>query len=378
VQFGGGYDVANIPDVVEGYAYLSCPEVQQPTVWNVQTPGQVTMMRVPIGSIENKGAYQWYSGSGPAWSSNKTDRVPIWSDPTNGVMRISETYVAGIDRYILIGQQVDRFTASDAHIGIYESETPWGPWSTVTFENAQAFGIAESGATKTVFWGISTKWSTGNDFVMVGTLPGQDEWGSVEGSFTILNLDVCSSVNWLLCDTDTKCEGVNKYWDEGACRSVKEKSLISTPNLMTNSHLITWQTESPNLPEDFVSYNTNVSRVSTGVRLFNGGIIAQETLIEPNSTYYYAYNCISSLGNVELWHYNTSHYSNTVGTISGIFTTPSSISDNRLYFKGLSDSTINHFVLKRILNNTDKSSRLKSTGIQVGIKSVGTPVNMVQ
>jgi hypothetical protein len=181
VQFGNGYNVANIPDAVEGYVYLSCLEVQQPSVWNVQSPGVATMMRVPTASIETKSAYQWYTGSG--WSSNLADRAPIFSDATNGLMRHSLTYMAGIDKYVLIGQQVDRFTANDAHIGIYVSDNPWGPWSTLLFENAVTSGITEVGATKTVFWGLSTKWSSGNDFVIVGTLPGADEFGTMEGSF---------------------------------------------------------------------------------------------------------------------------------------------------------------------------------------------------
>jgi hypothetical protein len=195
VQFGGGYAADHVPDAVEGYVYISCFEVQQPTVWNVQTPGQVTMMRVPTTMLEVKDLYEWYSGPGPTWSSDKADRVPIWEDAVNGVMRISETYLVGIDRYILVGQQVSKDTASDAHIGVYESENPWGPWKTVLFENAKTVGIAETAATKTVFWGISTKWSSGTDFTMVGTLPGQDEWGSVEGTFTI-STPPTASVNW--------------------------------------------------------------------------------------------------------------------------------------------------------------------------------------
>jgi hypothetical protein len=185
VQFGGGYAAANVPDAVEGYVYIVGHEVHQPTVWNVQTPGQITMMRVPTASIEDKSAYEWYSGAGPTWSTDKADRVPIWEDEINGVMRISMTYLAGISRYILIGQQVNRYTASNAHIGIYESANPWGPWKTVLFENAKTVGIAEAAATKTVFWGLSTKWSSGTNFVMVGTLPGQDEWGSIEGTWVL-------------------------------------------------------------------------------------------------------------------------------------------------------------------------------------------------
>jgi hypothetical protein len=367
VQFGGGYDVANIPDAVEGYAYLSCPEVQQPTVWNVQTPGQVTMMRVPIGSIEDKSTYQWYSGSGPTWSSDKADRVPIWDDSANGVMRISETYLAGIDRYILIGQQVDRFTASDAHIGIYESENPWGPWNTVTFENAQAFGITESGATKTVFWGISTKWSSGSDFTLVGTLPGQDEWGSVEGAFTLLNQTACDVDNYWACgDGDCQTEGFY-YW-EGACRTIEEPTDWTGLNLIPNGDfsagLDEWGTYTPNNAEIAEGAAVLSSDVSTAAHIHQA--------IPSEGTFVVVANAREATNGVGMWTFDqgdvVSSVPSTGGTVRFTVSRSAGAPDNRFFVKSPNDVGISQLILDDVV----VKSYLPTTEIiEFGIRASG-------
>lgn len=180
IQFGQDYDGAR-----DSYVYIAMSEVYDDQTWNVQTPGRITLMRVAKTSIETKSSYEWFSGTyaSPAWSSDPDDRAPIWQDSNNGIMRISLSYNAEINRYLLTGQQVDRFTANNAHIGIYDAPEPWGPWTTVLFENATDYGLADE--SKTVFWNFSNKWASGSNFVMIGTLPGADEWGSIEGSFTV-------------------------------------------------------------------------------------------------------------------------------------------------------------------------------------------------
>jgi lysophospholipase L1-like esterase len=161
----------------------------------------------------------------------------------------------------------------------------------------------------------------------------------------------CDVVNWQLCDTELECEdpAVGKYWWEGACRDVAESTLVTGANLLTNPNLTDWQVSKPNLPVGYISYNeASVARNAMGIRMFNGGGIAQKSVIQPNTQYYYAYNYIRGIGNVELWHYNESHFAGTVGTQTGTFTTPATISDDGLYIKGLSDAYVNHLVLKTV------------------------------
>jgi hypothetical protein len=116
-------------------------------------------------------------------------------------MRFSVTYRAGLGKYILMAQQVDR-TFPNAKLGIYQADEPWGPFVSAMPINPVSPKLlgspipimsdgtdGENDATKTVFFGISNKWSDQMSdptrFVMVYTGDWQDEWGSVEGQFVL-------------------------------------------------------------------------------------------------------------------------------------------------------------------------------------------------
>jgi hypothetical protein len=144
---------------------------------------------VPLTSITDPATYEFFAGldagDKPLWSSDPDLRQPVFSDATNGVMRISVSYNPGLRRYLLTTQQVSRFQTGNGHIGIYDAPEPWGPWTTLLFANPWTLGLQNG--SKTVFWNFSNKWSSadGVDFVMVYTGPGSDSWGTVEGSFEI-------------------------------------------------------------------------------------------------------------------------------------------------------------------------------------------------
>lgn len=181
LQFGQGYAGAR-----DGYVYVYAPEVQDGS-WEVQYPGEITLLRVPIEQIEQKSAYEFFAGwtqGEPRWSPAVAERRPAFEDPLYGVMRTSVSFNPGLGRYFLITQQVSRFRDLGAQIGIYEAPEPWGPWSTVLLADPWTHLGIQSG-TKTVFWNFSTKWlGPGDlDLVLVFTGPGSDEWSSVEGRF---------------------------------------------------------------------------------------------------------------------------------------------------------------------------------------------------
>ena len=149
-------------------------------------------MRVHKDSMNLKAAYRFFTGfngNTPAWSTDPDQRTPVFSDPANGVMRTSVSYNPGIGRYLLITQQVSRLKSADGHIGIYDAPEPWGPWTTVLFDNAWDVGTNRKlqNESKTVYWNFSNKWLSqdGKDFVLVYTGDGEDNWGTVQGSFTV-------------------------------------------------------------------------------------------------------------------------------------------------------------------------------------------------
>ena len=184
LQFGQDYQGAR-DNFVYIYANERTTSVGQD--WEVQVPGRISLFRVDKNEITDQAAYEYFAGrdasGNPQWSPDIGDRAPVFEDSANGSMRTSVSHNAGLDRYILVTQQVSRFEADDYHIGIYEAPEPWGPWSTVLFDNPKSIGINDGH--KTVYWNFANKWLSedGRSFVMVYTGPGPDEWGTVEGTF---------------------------------------------------------------------------------------------------------------------------------------------------------------------------------------------------
>jgi chitodextrinase len=185
LQFGQGYQGA-----MDSYVYSYAPE-NKDDVWEVQYPGEITLMRVLKTQMSSPSAYEYFAGKdangNPLWTANIAQRKPVFEDAVNGVMRTAVNYNAGLGRYFLVTQQVQRQGRNGYHVGIYDAPNPWGPWTTVLFANPYLdLGINDGG--KTVYWNFSNKWASadGKDFVMVYTGPGADEWGTIAGNFSVV------------------------------------------------------------------------------------------------------------------------------------------------------------------------------------------------
>ncbi len=183
LQFGPGYQGSR-----DEYVYIYAPDVSTGE-WDVQVPGTISLMRVPMGSLAVHDEYEYFAGPGDqgqaVWVKDINQRRSVFSDE-NGVMRTAVTYNQNLGRYLLITQQVSRFRENNGHIGIYEATQPWGPWYTVLFANPWGLGLQDG--EKTVYWNFSNKWSgSGMQFVMIYTGPGSDNFGLVQGRFITAN-----------------------------------------------------------------------------------------------------------------------------------------------------------------------------------------------
>jgi hypothetical protein len=179
LQFGAGYQGNR-----DNYVYIYAPDVTL-NKWDVQLPGEISLMRVPRNALGKRDHYEFFSGMNArgqaSWSKDADHRSSIFSD-INGVMRTSVSYNEGLQRYLLITQQVSRFRET-GHIGIYEAEQPWGPWYTVLFASPWKLGLQTGN--KSVYWNFSNKWSSkdGRQFSLVYTGPSNDNFGVVQGRF---------------------------------------------------------------------------------------------------------------------------------------------------------------------------------------------------
>jgi hypothetical protein len=95
---------------------------------------------------------------------------------------LSVSYNPGLRRYILCTQHLENRTGN---IGIFDASKPWGPWTTVLFE--EEWGVPHIEAS-TWLWHSPTKWLSrdGTAFTMVFTgKNSNDSWNTVEGRFVL-------------------------------------------------------------------------------------------------------------------------------------------------------------------------------------------------
>ena len=148
LQFGAGY--TGLPDDVAGYVYLYGS--RQSTA--VVRLADRYLARVPVDKIRERDAYEFYSGleadGRPAWTANSEQAAPVFTGGVAGA-----TYLPAFRRYLLAS-----YHDSAGGFGLFDGPTPWGPWTTVTFEQS---------------WGDMGGESHGLSFSMPG------KWQSADG-----------------------------------------------------------------------------------------------------------------------------------------------------------------------------------------------------
>jgi hypothetical protein len=154
--------------------------------FDVHKPGRVHLARVPKEAILDRSRYEFYagkaSGAPPRWSGNREESQPVFED-SNGIgWNLSVSYNAGLRRYLLA-------TEHDAtHVGkfgLFDAPEPWGPWTTVAYDDAWGKDHVEVSA---FYWNFPTKWlsADGQQFTLVFTGKNtNDSWNTVQGKFVL-------------------------------------------------------------------------------------------------------------------------------------------------------------------------------------------------
>ena len=126
LNFGQDYAGARVR-----YIYVYSPDT--PSAYN--ETDTVVLARVPIESITDRDAYEFYSGvdaSGdPEWSGDISHRKAVFIFP-GGCNRIDVTYNAPLERYLLVMRSRAQSGGED-QFSIYDAPEPWGPWTTVFY-----------------------------------------------------------------------------------------------------------------------------------------------------------------------------------------------------------------------------------------------------
>jgi hypothetical protein len=162
----------------DGYVYL-----YGGSAWWVRTPARGSFLaRVPKERIKDRAAYQYVAGldreGAPAWTTAFERAQPVFIDP-NGRKINKVIYHPALKRYLA--------TASGAavgQLGIFDAPEPWGPWTTVAYED----DWGHLGATEALEFDLPTKWISADGktlwcvFSSTGVL---DSFNLVKGTLTL-------------------------------------------------------------------------------------------------------------------------------------------------------------------------------------------------
>ena len=149
LNFGKNYAGAR-----DGYVYVYSPD----TTSAYTETDRVILARATRDRIKEQDAYEFFqrldSNGRPVWSKNFSLPGAVFRFP-GGCNRLDVTFNAPLGRHLLTMRSRGRKEGGVKHFSIYDAPDPWGPWTTVYYENQERAG--RSGG-----WGesqhIPSKW----------------------------------------------------------------------------------------------------------------------------------------------------------------------------------------------------------------------------
>ncbi|MCB1122051.1 MAG: DUF4185 domain-containing protein [Verrucomicrobiae bacterium] len=138
-QFGPGYEGTR-----DEYVYV---------YFGFNFANDLFLARVSASRITHSDRYEWYAGtrtSGkPAWTKSFEAKTPVFSDANGSAWHVGVSYHPGLKRYFLCKPhftEVDDREAAFADpgiasLGIFDAPEPWGPWTTVVYEDEFLDGL---------------------------------------------------------------------------------------------------------------------------------------------------------------------------------------------------------------------------------------------
>jgi hypothetical protein len=152
--------------------------------FDVHRPGRVYLARVPRELVLDRTRYEFFAGragdGAPQWSAQLADKRPVFED-VNGVgWNLSVSYNPGLRRYLLA---TEHGATHVGRLGLFDAPEPWGPWTTVAYEERWGEGHFEVSA---FYWSFPSKWMSddGTRFTVAFTgKNSNDSWNTVSGRF---------------------------------------------------------------------------------------------------------------------------------------------------------------------------------------------------
>jgi hypothetical protein len=152
---------------------------------NVQKPGMIDLARVRKNQMLDRSAYQFYAGSikgEPVWTDQIGERVPVFENQDGVGWCINVSFNAGLGRYLLATEHGETHRGN---LGIFDAPEPWGPWTTVCYQQNWGEGHIPLNA---FFWNFSNKWSSrdGKEFSLIFCgRKENDSFNHIRGTFIL-------------------------------------------------------------------------------------------------------------------------------------------------------------------------------------------------
>lgn len=123
-----GKDNAVAPESLAGYVYLYGVK----RFAAAKQSGQIYLARVPSDRMKERDACEFFqkvqTNGQPRWTADSDQAEPIFIDPNNDGIG-SVVYAPALKRYLLAS-----FHGGPGQLGIFDSPNPWGPWTTIDYE----------------------------------------------------------------------------------------------------------------------------------------------------------------------------------------------------------------------------------------------------
>lgn len=152
--------------------------------FDVHQPGRIHLSRVPKTAILDRAKYEFFSGLSPqgqpTWTKDIAAKKPVFADPNGVGWNVSVSYNGGLRRYILCTEHTETHAGK---FGMFDAPEPWGPWTTVLYDETWGEGHVE---VSTFYWNFNQKWTSadGTEFTMIFTGKNtNDSWNTVRGRF---------------------------------------------------------------------------------------------------------------------------------------------------------------------------------------------------
>jgi len=128
--------------------------------YNLDISTQLILARVPNNALRDRTQYQFYAGldanNNPTWVSDIASQQFVFIDPA-GISIPAVMYNPGLQRYILtVAHGKENVAGSINKLGVFDSVNPWGPWTTVEYNESWLGGPNISDGTWLLF-NIPTK-----------------------------------------------------------------------------------------------------------------------------------------------------------------------------------------------------------------------------